>query len=99
MKSNSAKMLEEFFATYFHEDFLVDELSADAVIKRYVGSMPKHHRLELSKAIQQYAAAFDSDIDLENSLYQELGCYYRPSSEGISARSWLQKIAHELIST
>lgn len=96
MNDDSVKMLEEFFGTFFHEDFLVDAGSADAVITRYVDLMPKDHRLELSKAIRQYAATFSSDVELENSLYRELGCYYRPSGEQISARSWLKKIAHDL---
>ena len=96
-KESDKILLAEFFSTYFHEDFLVGVASVDALIARYVDTMPKKHRLRLSKAIQRYASESKTDTDLEDDLYRDLGCYYVPSGEGISAKSWLKKIAHDLI--
>jgi hypothetical protein len=47
----------------------------------------------LSRAIRAYAAHHKDDGDLERALFEELGCYYQPSAEGISSHAWLESVA------
>ena len=92
-------LLTEFFSTYFHEDFLLDADNPDAVIARYSNITNAEERRALSSAIQNFSAKVSSDEELEDKLFREYGCYYRPSGEGVSARKWLKKIVHDLADT
>jgi hypothetical protein len=44
-------------------------------------------------------AKYLDDRDLEKVLFTQLGCYYQPSGDGLSARVWLQRLAAQLIAT
>ena len=38
-----------------------------------------------------------NDSELEEKLFSELGCYYVPGADGITARAWLQSVAAQLL--
>lgn len=97
MKENKHNLLKEFFGGYFHEDFLLDAKNANEVINNYVKGTTDQERTTLSNAIQSYVEMFADDEELERRLFFDLGCYYRPSAEGITAQDWLKKIAADLL--
>ncbi len=90
------ELLRNFFGSYFHEDWSSEAQSPEAVIAKYIKTVTSEQMRLLSSAILNYSDRFQSDGELENSLYRDLGSYYAPSGAGISAKAWLKEIAHRL---
>jgi len=92
-------LLKNFFSGYFHEDWPCEAESTDAVARLYIASAQSTESLSLATAILKYSDRFETDEALEENLFSELGCYYRPSLEGLSAKAWLERIANLLRGT
>jgi hypothetical protein len=90
-------LLQNFFSAYFHEDWPCEAESPEAVVAGYVRTAKPSHLRSLSKAIQEYSREFASDRELEENLFKDLGCYYRPSTQGLSAKAWLENVANQLL--
>jgi len=86
--------IKNFFASYFHEDWLVEANDTAQVVSRYLAEVwNAEERRGLSNQITRFIDIYANDVALEEALFSELGCYYQPSADGISARVWLQDIA------
>ena len=96
-KESQQLILSSFFSAYFHEDWHCEVESAEAVIDEYVKTATPGDVLSLSQAMQDYSQAFTSDSELEKKLFADLGCYYCPSAQGLSAKSWLENTANQLL--
>ena len=96
-KETQQSVLSNFFSAYFHEDWACDAESPEAVVAEYLRTATAREVRSLSQAIREYARAFNSDTELEEKLFTDLGCYYRPSAQGISAKAWLEAIANQLL--
>jgi hypothetical protein len=90
-------LLRNFFSGYFHEDWLCEDESYEAVVVRYTRTAKPSDVLLLSQAIREYSNEFPSDLELEKKLFTDLGCYFCPSALGISAKAWLEGIADQLL--
>src|SRR5882757_8424476 len=97
--TNDQILLTNFFGAYFHEDFLCDAGSPSDVVALDVKEprVTLEHLRKLNNAILDYSRRCNTDAELEEKLFSELGCYYRPSVEGLTARTWLQSIASKLL--
>lgn len=97
--SNQAQqlLLKNFFSSYFHEDWMCDMDNPDGVVSEYIRFESPNTIRELGEAILSYLVEFDSDVLLEDQLFIDLGCYYRPSLEGVPAKIWLKNIANQLL--
>jgi hypothetical protein len=85
----------DFFAAYFHQDWHLDDRQPDDVVARFLATMRADESNELAKLaddLDAFAARFAVDAELEGALYRELGCFYLPSADGVSAREWLKHI-------
>lgn len=92
------KLLKDFFAAYFHQDWLSEEATPMAVVATYVDDRTDPASLaKLSEAIRDYSERFASDTELEEDLFRRLGCFYLPSSDGLSAKNWLRAVAAVLL--
>ncbi len=89
--------MHNFFSAYFHQDFLYDAGTTDAVVAEYARSATARDVRSVAEAILDYSKRFYSDQELEQALFKELGCYYRPSATGLSARAWLEGVANQLL--
>ena len=90
---NDLELLTNFFSGYFHEDWDCDASSPAEVAASYIRTAsPQDVRL-LHEAIIHYVECIREDADLEKKLFSELGCYYLPSGDRLSARNWLLSIA------
>ena len=96
MDSHEFEMLTNFFGGYFHQDWACDSTDPSEVVATYLETANAEEAVVLSRAIIEYAKSFDSDAELEKKLFSELGCYYRPTADGQSARGWLREIASQL---
>jgi hypothetical protein len=90
------EILKNFFGGYFHQDWFYDAESTDAVVIEYVKDSKDEEVRALAEAIRNYSADFRSDAEIENKVYSEMGCYYVPSGDGLSAKMWLEGIASRL---
>ncbi|MCC7171886.1 MAG: hypothetical protein IT459_15685 [Planctomycetes bacterium] len=88
------EILRSFFSSYFHEDWSLDASEPGAIVDRYLTSNPaSEHLSRLARSLESLAADGGSDSDIERALFRELGCYYMPSADGLSARKWLTELA------
>jgi len=90
--------LISFFAGYFHESFLYEVGSADAVIDTYLREGYPPAEIEaLATDVVDYADACPDEAELSERLFEELGCYYDPTASGRTAREWLYGVASRLL--
>lgn len=95
MNSSERMALKQFFSSYFHQDWRYDAQTTTEVVYEYkrAASPPEIRRLR--EAIMKHLEQEDEKT-LELSLESELGCYYLPSADGISAHAWLEQVAEIL---
>ena len=96
-KESQQLILSSFFSAYFHEDWPCEAESPEAVIDGYVRTATPNDVRSLGHAIQDYSQAFASNTELEEKLFTDLGCYYRPSAQGLSPKAWLENVANQLL--
>jgi hypothetical protein len=72
-------------------------ISSDAVIEEYKKDSEEGKRAALSKDILEYIDKYPDDTELGLKLFEELGCYYNPQTDGISPREWLKGVAKHLV--
>lgn len=89
-------MLENFFSAYFHEDWPCEAENPEQVVAGYVSAASANDALQLAEAIAGYPENFANDVDLEEDMFKRLGCYFSPSSEGLSAKLWLEQVVDQL---
>lgn len=89
-------MLRTFFGAYFHEDWVCEAESPEAVVAEYSRAATLEEIRALAQAILEYTNNFASDKELEENLFSNLGCYYQPSTVGVSAKAWLEGMASQL---
>jgi len=96
-KQTPQSLLRSFFSGYFHEDWPCEAESPQAVVAGYLRTATPSDVRSLSQAIREYSNEFASDKELEGKLFTDMGCYYRPSEQGISAKAWLENVANQLL--
>ncbi len=90
-------LLRNFFSAYFHEDWPCDAETPEAVVAGYMRRAKVGDMRSLGAAIRSLCREFSDDRDLEITLFRDLGSYYRPSLDSVSARAWLEGVARELL--
>lgn len=81
--------LHDFFLSYFHPDWRLDDSSPDDVLRHFASHDPK--------AAQPVAAEIDEIIDLEapddtvrTHVLARYDLHYDPSVDGLTMREWLR---------
>jgi hypothetical protein len=93
MTTNNTADLRSFFGGYFHEDWEMDSSEPDEVIAQFLRSKPSPDEIDRIVAqIRRYLGERD-DAAIERGLFEELGCYYLPTADDMSAREWLKHVA------
>ncbi|MFC3533219.1 contact-dependent growth inhibition system immunity protein [Vogesella facilis] len=95
----STELLKEFFAGYFHQDYLLDDPTWEAVVLRYRADSGDVAARAIADEIQALVATSPSEKALESFLFNELGCYYtpRPDLGGPNFSLWLGSVSAELV--
>ena len=97
MTKDEKAQLHRLFAGYFHQDWLSEHSTPGEVLDEFLSVGWSAAELDgLSRAILAYLHENTDDATLDNNLFRELGCYYMPQTDGISARTWLQHISTTL---
>jgi hypothetical protein len=94
MTDAEIESLRDFFAAWFNQDW-VDEYSEPAdVVADFIEVVNDADRLfDLGRNIRAYAVAHPSDAALNDLLLHDLGCYYGPTADKVSARAWMEEVA------
>ena len=89
--------LRNFFSAYFHQDCFVNGETSEQIVSDVVasGGPPEELRL-LRSAIMDYLAD-SGEGHLEKELLKDLGAYYLPSADGLTAEQWLRDVASQLV--
>lgn len=90
-------LLKNFFAGNFHEDWDCDAESDKGVITADARTKSAGDLRTLAGAILDYSRSFTNDSELEKKLFIDLGCYYLPSADGLTAKAWLEHVATQLL--
>jgi hypothetical protein len=96
MNADRRPELFQFFAGYFHEDWAVDAQTTDEVIDTFIATHTQNERVHLADLIDAFTAEVSDDQALEHAVFEELGCYYVPTADAKSARSWLHHVSSKL---
>lgn len=96
MKNGKLTDLESFLGGYFHEDWRLESDSPDDAIARFLAGEPGAGlRERIVAQIDEYLAT-KAAAGIEEGLFKDLGCYYLPSADGMSAGAWLEHVANRL---
>jgi hypothetical protein len=86
-----------FFSSYFHQDWPEEARNPAQIISLFLSEgWTTGYLHQLAEEIRQFTAMHTDDGELERALFSELGSYYVPSADGITARAWLEDVASAL---
>jgi CdiI immunity protein len=95
--SRGFEELQNFFSSYFHQDWPEEAKDPAQVISLYLNEGGNADELRgLVEQINRFIDTHPDDEELERALFAELGSYYRPSADKVSPRAWLQDLATTL---
>jgi hypothetical protein len=95
MSKLDIEFLRDFFSAYFHEDWMMESENPIEIVEIYCSTVSFEHRIKLANGIKNYADSFDESGN-EIKLFEELGCYYDPKTDGLSKKEWLLSVANIL---
>lgn len=97
MTTSDLTELKSFLGGYFHEDWELEASEPDEAISRFLESDPGASEIDhIVAQICHYLGDGKDDVAVEHGLLKDLGCYYLPSADGISASDWLRHVAYRL---
>lgn len=88
---NRYPSLHEFFAGYFHQDWLEDSATADDVVKVYKSEASLEEVSATVKELHCLLADTSAEGELA-SIVDGLGSYCNPQADGLSYRDWLVQV-------
>lgn len=76
----------------------MDDANPSDVIHRYKREgHPSDKLSQLAETIIKYVNSAESENNLEKLIFSDLGCYYLPSADGLTAQEWLNAVAKKLV--
>jgi CdiI immunity protein len=92
MMHKNLEALKLLLGCYFHQDW-PDEFSDEvAALEAVIRSEPEDQLAAGVDEITNLLVAQISENDLRAILIDQVGCYFDPSSEGISYVQWLERV-------
>ena len=88
--------LTQFFSSYFHQDWPLEAETASDVVNNYRSSEPPESIEAASQELSQLLEMPIAPADLETFIFDELGCYYDPTSDNQTVREWLESVQKSL---
>lgn len=89
MTANKFPYLFQFFGAYFHQDWDLEAQEDEGIIRNYLQESSLTAVKQTITEITQLLAMNFSEKRLKKFLIHELGCFYNPTSKGISYQDWL----------
>ena len=97
MNSDELHALKQLLGCYFHQDW-PDESGDDAsALQAILQSEPKE-RVDAGIAeLDGLLTAALTEQELRTTLIDQVGCYFEPSSEGLTYKQWLDRVRSTFI--
>lgn len=93
MRTTTFPALRSFFGAYLHEDWRVEFADTHLAVKYFLDQETDQQLLKtIVDEIDAYLNHKGSVQEVESGLFDELGCYYLPSGEGLNPREWLRSV-------
>jgi hypothetical protein len=97
MTDAQSHRLRQFFAAWFHQDWMVEADTPDGIVENYAYQMNDRAELpELSDAILAFIDEYPDDDALADALFRRMGCYYAPKALGQSTKAWLLHVVEKV---
>jgi hypothetical protein len=94
---SSHERLSQFFSGYFHEDWELEADDPSGIIDLYLSQQAaREQQIGVAADLDTLLSSDLSDEAVSKMLFQDLGCYYDPAADGLSARTWLQDVSRRL---
>jgi hypothetical protein len=94
--NDDQQALQDFIASYFHQDWALDDASPRDVVQRFFRDHDSIEELSpVFRALRELIGGPDDDEVLSSRLFKEFGSYYNPRNLGLSTRVWLQTLADD----
>jgi hypothetical protein len=87
--------LDEFFGTYFHQDWREDSATPSGIVDRYLAEWPPEEVRAAGKELRRLLAETPTEPGLADAV-GHLGSFYNPQADGLSYRDWLQQVCQLL---
>ncbi len=88
--------LEQFLGGYFHQDFLLDYGTPDNAIVAFVREESRESVRAVCDELDRLLLLLQQGGEHGDKFLQELGCYYNPAADGLTARGWLEQVRKKL---
>jgi len=97
MTYNNFEALRQLLGCYFHQDW-PDEFDDDeAAFLVIIDSEPKEQLLAGVKEIDALLGASLPEDELGALLTEQAGCYFDPSSVGLTYEQWLKRVRQKFV--
>jgi hypothetical protein len=96
MNTQDFPALMQLFGGYFHQDW-VDEFSTpdDAIAAFKAGASPESV-YSIREELNRMLLLVRHDLEDQQVLIRELGCYYDPTADGIPIADWLEEVREKM---
>lgn len=85
----------QFFGSYFHQDWRLDDPTPEVVVQRFTRTHPAEEVRKVIVDLDQLLAINITETALRKMLVDDLLCYYMPP-EAAPVRGWLQQVRAQL---
>jgi phenylalanyl-tRNA synthetase beta subunit len=92
---NDSPALQNFLAAYFHQDWMLEQSTPDAVVD-YFRDSESPEQVAATRDDLARLLARDLDDATLGDVARELGCEYDPTRDGGSWRGWLESVQARL---
>jgi hypothetical protein len=83
---------QDFFGSYFHQDWTVEHDTPDQVIADFLQTSDAETLLSINKELRALLKQNKEELVLREYLLKELSCYYCYWNEWESGRAWLMHV-------
>lgn len=92
MTNKKFNVLGQLLGCYFHQDW-PEEFDSDAsALQTIIDTEPKEKVLAGAEEIGELLGSSFPEERLKTILVDEIGCYFEPSSLGITCEQWLKRV-------
>lgn len=89
--------LTQLLGCYLHQDWPEEYTDSSEALADMLKHEPQATLLAGAQEIEVLLASKLSMDDLEHLVRWKIGCFYAPSSEGVSLAEWLNNIRHAFL--
>jgi hypothetical protein len=84
--------LGQFLGAYFHQDWTLESADAEGVLRRFAAEESPAAVRQVCDEIGLLLSRGLGDEGLSRVIHGELGSYYDPAADGLTAGEWLRHV-------